>query len=130
MAAELAAELAADAGEPRPAVARPAGAPTLAPLSAVSRRRRADYFAILARFPIGSDGELELDEGNELVQMSVAAALYADVEDLLALVAAPMPGGSEAFRRWVASATDEQLMQLFAWYQANNQPGEAQPSRT
>ena len=108
---------------------KPAGSPTLLPLTAVDHAARADYWEAVSRLPV-KDGQLTLSmddfQENMLKGMAVLARMVADIVAALRVVA--LPQAVKAYDAWAKSADQEQILALFGWYQASNKPGEAEPS--
>ena len=112
-----------------PAPEKPAGSPTLLPLTALDRAARADYWEAISRLPV-KDGQLTFDmsdfESNMLKGMALYARMVADIVAALRVVA--LPQAVKAYDAWAKTAEDDEIMGLFGWYQASNKPGEAEPS--
>lgn len=112
-----------------PVPEKPSGSPTLLPLTALDHAARADYWEAIARLPV-KDGQLTFSmddfQENMLKGMAVLARMVADIVAALRVVA--LPQAVKAYDAWAKGADQGQVMALFAWYQATNKPGEAEPS--
>lgn len=108
---------------------KPAGSPTLLPLTALDRAARADYWEAMGRLPI-KGGTLSFSmadfQENPLQGMAVYARMMADIVSALRVVA--LPQAVTAYDAWAKAADDDAVMGLFGWYQASSKPGEAEPS--
>lgn len=125
------------AAEATPAV-KPAGSPDLWPFMSLPRRQRARFLGLIG--PILSHADdldgirksLQEQEGKDadpqeaFRHAEVAYNLAADIEDALALTAAP----GQDFAGWARTASDDDLMGLLNWYMETFQPGEANASPT
>lgn len=112
--------------------AKPKGSPTLAPLTQLRRRRRAEFRAALTKGispelakRIQGGGNIEDVDEAELLGteglLDYAVHYLANIEDALAVVALDR----DAFDEWAAKCSDEDLEGLFAWYSAKYPTGEA-----
>lgn len=120
--------IAADAAPPPE---YPPGCPTLLPVLALPRARRADYYdriAEVARQQHAADPVAASDPDAAMeVKASEAAGmmrLLASIEELLAVVAAD----ESELRAWAAAAADTDVAQAFNVYMRRTQPGEASSS--
>lgn len=114
------ATLAAEATEKTP---RPEGLPTLMPPAMLEkhRRRRADFWKFF-----GSEALAALMSDEKLDPMAQARLTFqatADLEEAFRVIV--IPQGREAYEKWVKDAGDEALLQAYAWYLQEMQPGEA-----
>lgn len=113
--------------EDKPAT-KPAGSPQMVPLSALPRRVRGEFQrAWMEPFPDeviqqmsegGSVNETDLMKSADMIRN--AGLVVAAQEDALRLVAFSTP----AFDAWAGKVTDEEISDLFAWYQGRYGSGE------
>lgn len=106
---------------------KPANSPALKPWASLTRRQRANYQKIWsANMPpallqdMASDDASEREIDLSKIGFGFAFSYLADVEDALEVVAiAP-----EQYRAWAQKASDDELRDLFSWYQENHASGE------
>jgi len=109
---------------------KPAGAPAVVPFAALPRRQKAQFLSHHQALVDQSDqlqatfGQDDDEGGERSVSPADAALLYnvlADVEDAMLAVAVDQ----DAMRKWLTSASDDDLFALMAWYADRFQVGEA-----
>lgn len=91
-------------------------------LGSRNRELRAQFFRLIQ--PVN---QLESLDESDPEATAIAMDAMAGVEKAMRLVV--LPAARPAYEKWVKSVDDETLMQLFAWYMAEYQPGEASPSQ-
>ncbi|WP_431841405.1 hypothetical protein [Calidifontibacter indicus] len=108
--------------------AKPAGSPQMVPLSAVGRRVRGEFQRTWME-PYPDEMLKQITAGGGLTEADILASadvirnaglIVAAQEDALRLVAF----SAEAFDAWAAKVDDEQIRDLFAWYQGRYGSGE------
>lgn len=123
-------KMAAEAVKPK----KPRGAPNLWPFQALPRRQRAQFLKAFGKVQERSEKLAELDkkakaDGDEeqvgnLGDLADVYDLMADLEDALRLAAKD----TDAFDKWVAGCTDNDLSALSQWYMERFDVGEASAS--
>lgn len=111
---------------------KPKGSPSFVPLTALRRRKRADFRramlkdippSLIAEADEGPDGAVALSSVDLSTPglIDYAVTFLANIEDAYAIVAVD----PEAYEDWVKDCSDDELSQLHEWYQAKYPMGEA-----
>lgn len=111
-------------------VEKPVGSPQLAPLSGLPRKVRAEYWDHLRGINVDENGSLLVSSDAPMEAMADVTGMAWKMEQALRCAVLPIPGAKQNFDAWASAATDQDVMQLFAWYQSSFTPGEAAPSPT